>query len=82
MKKNEYGNDSLHLSIDNNNMEMVKLLMEYANQHHIILNINEKNENGWSPLLNSSNINNAEIVKLLMEYADEHDIILDINEKK
>ena len=65
----------------NNNIEIVKLLIEYANQHQIILKLNEKDEYGWYPLLRAIYNNNIEIVKLLMEYANQHQIILELNEK-
>eukprot|EP00833_Pecoramyces_ruminatium_P012474 jgi/Orpsp1_1/1186506/evm.model.d7180000051081.1 len=59
---------------------MVKLLIEYANQHQIILELNEKNDYGNYPLLEAINNNNIEIVKLLIEYANQHQIILELNE--
>jgi len=34
----------LYTAIDNNNTEMVKMLIDYAEDHNIILNINEKIE--------------------------------------
>eukprot|EP00833_Pecoramyces_ruminatium_P008837 jgi/Orpsp1_1/1182869/evm.model.c7180000082990.1 len=40
--KDEKGNYPLLLAIYKNNIEIVKLLIEYANQHQIILKLNEK----------------------------------------
>ena len=56
------------------------MIIAYANQHNIILNINE---NGWFPFLsaNAGNINNVNIVKLLIEYVNKNNIILEVNEK-
>jgi len=58
-------------------------LIEYANQHYIILDLNEKRNNGSNPLMLAIcyNKNNTEIVKLLIEYANKHNIILELNEK-
>jgi len=80
-EKNPKGNNSLNLSIANNNIEIVKLLMEYADKHRILLDINEKNPNGFNSLNLSIINNNIEMVKLLMEYANKHKIIMKINEK-
>jgi len=55
---------------------MVKLLIEYANQHQIILEMNVKNDLGYYPLLEVIYNKNIEIVKLLIEYAHQHHIIL------
>ena len=45
-----------------NNIEIVRLLIEYANQHHIILELNEKFKDGNCPLLWAISKNNMEIV--------------------
>ena len=62
---------------------MLKLLIDYAHKHNIILNINDKDEDGWSLLLgaNTTDHNNTEMVKLLIDYANNHNIILEVNEK-
>jgi len=54
-------------AISRNDIEIFKLLIEYANQHQIILELNEKNENGYYPLLEAIDYNNIDIVKLLIE---------------
>jgi len=56
--------------------------MDYANHHHIILEINEKNESGLNPLISATNNDNIEIFKLLIDYATKNKIILEINEKE
>ncbi|KAG4091495.1 hypothetical protein H8356DRAFT_1707868, partial [Neocallimastix lanati (nom. inval.)] len=62
-------------AINNNNFEMVKLLIDYANSHEFVLDISY---NSYSnPFLNA--INNIKIVKLLIEYANNNNIILKIN---
>ena len=66
-------------AISNKNVEIVKLLIEYANQHQIILELNEKNKFGDYPLLWA--IFNVEIIKLLIEYANQYQIIMELNEK-
>jgi len=62
-------------------IEIVKLLIQYANKNNIILKLNEKNNNGFYPLLKASYNSDIEIVKLLIEYADKNNIILKLNEK-
>eukprot|EP00833_Pecoramyces_ruminatium_P015650 jgi/Orpsp1_1/1189682/evm.model.d7180000073721.1 len=59
---------------------MIKLLIEYANEHNIILEINENNNDGWCPLLNAISGNNIEIVKLLIDYANKHNIVMRISD--
>jgi len=41
-EKNQDGSYPLLEAIYNNNIEIVQLLIEYANQHQIILKLNEK----------------------------------------
>jgi len=60
----------------NNNDEIIKLLIEYANQHQIILELNEKNKYGDYPLFLAISKNNIEIFKLLIEYDLKHQITL------
>jgi len=50
MKKNKDGNYPLLLAIIHSNIEMVQLLMDYANKNNIVLKINEKNKNEYFPL--------------------------------
>jgi len=44
ISKNGDGKNSLQLSIDNKNIEITKLLIMCAYQHHIILKTDEKDE--------------------------------------
>jgi len=48
MKKNEHY--PLLIYIANNDNEMINLLMEYANKHNIILELNGKNNKGQYPI--------------------------------
>ncbi|OUM63345.1 hypothetical protein PIROE2DRAFT_10130 [Piromyces sp. E2] len=66
---------------ENNGIETVKLLMEYANQKNIILELNDANIIGWYPILWACYHNNVEMVLLLMEYANKHKIILEMDRK-
>jgi len=59
---------------DNN--EIAQLLMEYDNQHQIILELNYKNKNGQYPLYWDIRNNSNEIIQLLIEYAWQNQIIL------
>jgi len=59
---------------------MVKLLINYANENNIIIDINRKNNQGSFPLLLLIRGNNIEVVKLLIDYAKAHHIILDVNQ--
>eukprot|EP00833_Pecoramyces_ruminatium_P003467 jgi/Orpsp1_1/1177499/evm.model.c7180000061671.1 len=78
------------------NIEIIKLLMDYATSHNIILNPNEKNEDGFYSLLESRDIqvnsNNdyplltacrkrVEIVQALIDYANKIRILLELNER-
>ncbi|ORX64862.1 hypothetical protein BCR32DRAFT_272937 [Anaeromyces robustus] len=77
---NNRGNYPLLQAIHFNNEECVKLLIQYANNNKILLNLNEKNKFGYYPLITAIYNNNINIIKLLMNYADKHEILLNINE--
>ena len=42
-RKNKYGNYPLLEAVSSKNIEIIKLLIEYANKYKIILKVNEKN---------------------------------------
>jgi len=46
-------------AIRNNNNDIIKLLMDYANDNSIKFHINEKNSYGWYPLLLATHNNNV-----------------------
>jgi len=60
---------------------MVKLLIDYVDNHNIILKINEKIINGFTAIMSAIENNNTEIVKFLVDYSNEHNIMLNINDK-
>ena len=64
-----------------NNVKLVKLLMDYANENNFTLDINFKNTNEEFPLLFVAKNKNIEMLTLLFDYASENNIILNINEK-
>ena len=43
-KDNEYNYYPFFCAIYNNNIEMVKLLMDYANNNNLVLELNDKNK--------------------------------------
>jgi len=71
----------LYCVIWQNNIEIVKLLMAYADENHMTLNINEYCNDSFPLLLSIVNNNNIEIIKLLIKYAEDHHIILKINQR-
>ncbi|OUM58125.1 hypothetical protein PIROE2DRAFT_21401 [Piromyces sp. E2] len=73
--------NSILQTIEENNIENMKTLMDLANEINVVINVNEKNNDGNYPLCLSINKNSFETTKLLMDYAIEHNIILSINEK-
>jgi len=64
-----------------NNVEIIEILIEYANKLNIIFELNEKNEWNQYPILLIYDNNNIDMAKLLMEYTNNHNIILELNEK-
>jgi len=60
---------------------MLKLLIDYANNNNIILELNEKDKNGNYPLLLVCVSNSAEMVELLIDYSNKNNIILELNQK-
>jgi len=67
-------------AIKNNNIEMIRLLIDYALENNISLEINEYNHNKDTPLLAACSNNTIEIVKLLIDYANENNIKININQ--
>jgi len=72
-KENEVEEYPLFEATCNNNVEIVKSLMDYVNKNNIILNINDKDkEYQHYPLHNAvAEGNNIEMVELLMNYANK-----------
>jgi len=61
-EENWFGLHPLFYTIKNENIKMIKLLIEYARETNNVLQLNEKN--------------NIEMAKLLIEYAKENNITL------
>eukprot|EP00833_Pecoramyces_ruminatium_P018584 jgi/Orpsp1_1/1192616/evm.model.d7180000094637.1 len=80
-EKNKNGNFPFLFAITKNNIEMVKLIIDYANKNNIILEINEKDKNRNYPFLEAIKNNNIEMVQTIINYANEKSIILEINDK-
>jgi len=70
-KKNDYGNNPLLYACGKNNIEIVQLLIDYANKNNIILELNEKDKDGNYPLLYACYKNNIEMVQLFINYVYE-----------
>ncbi|KAL6631931.1 hypothetical protein U3516DRAFT_887388 [Neocallimastix sp. 'constans'] len=65
---NEKDKDGHYILLEaskNHNSEMIKLLIDYANNNNIILEMNEKDKNGNCPLLEASKYHSSEMIKLL-----------------
>jgi len=62
---------------------MVQILLNYAENHHIILSLNEKTKTGECSLtiVLLKNIN-VKLTQLLMEYAEHHKIHINFTEKR
>ena len=58
-------------AILNNKIDLVKLIINYANRHNIILDVNVKYVFGYYPVLRSVINLNYEMTKLIMNYSDE-----------
>jgi len=64
----------------NNNTEIVKLLIDYANNNEINLKLNDKNKDGKSIAKYADENNNRDIIRLLSDYASENGIKLQMVE--
>jgi len=79
--KKRKGDYLLSVVCKNYDIEIFKLLIQFATKSGIILELNEKNNNGSYPLYDACFTNNVEMVQLLLEYANNNNIVLNINEK-
>ena len=84
MKKNNDGQYPLLLAVNNENIELVQLLRNYAiyNENNIILNINEKSKfyfDNYNPLYLAKRKNNVNIIQLLSNYIEKNNIINEMN---
>jgi len=69
---NKYFLNCIYLSKN----ELVKLIMVYANNNNIILQVNEVSKNNYYPLLWCTMNNNFEMTQLIIDYAYSKNIIL------
>lgn len=78
--KDNYGWSPLLWSIYKDNDEMFKSLINYAEEHNILLDLNSQTNNGYYPLLEASS-KDYKILELLLKYANEHNITLEMNKR-
>jgi len=71
---------SFLLAIKKNNIDITRLLMNFAEKNHIVLPLNERNSQGEFSLLSAINNGNVNMVKNLMDYAERQNVIFDIQE--
>lgn len=65
------GNTPLLLAIVKNKMDMVQLIINYAQNNNVLLEINEIDNDGNYPLLLATIKNNIDIVKSIIDYANK-----------
>jgi len=80
-KKGEDEDYPLIQAIINNNIEIARLLIEYANYNNINLVINEKDNEGDYPLLIAIEKNNMEMLESIIQYAKIKNTILICGDK-
>jgi len=86
----QYANDH-HLKIDiednisllnKHNVHVLNILIDYADKHSIMLNVNAKNSEGSFPLLSACACRySGYYINSLFEHANRHSILLNINDK-
>eukprot|EP00833_Pecoramyces_ruminatium_P000088 jgi/Orpsp1_1/1174120/evm.model.c7180000049003.1 len=67
-----------------NSYNIAQIIIDYANNHNIILDLKDKNKNnGFTLLLSAIEKRNdsIELIQMIIDYADSHGIILDIKDK-
>jgi len=75
-------NSYILLLILNNNVELLKELVECANKHNTVLNLNMKNHNdGNYPLIYAIYNVSLEMANLMIDYANKHNLILELIEE-
>ena len=71
------GNYPLLVAITNKNVDMIQLIIDYADKNHIELDINDKEYRfGCYPLQLAILYNNIEMAQLIIDYADKNNITL------
>jgi ankyrin repeat protein len=74
--KNKDGEYPLMLAAFNDNISIAKLLIDYANEFNLVLDLNEKDRSGSYALLYATVWNNMEMVQLFIDYAKAHQLTL------
>jgi len=59
----------------------MKILIDYADDHNIMINVNEKNDELETPILIAFKNCSIEKFELLIDYFNKNGIILNINDK-
>jgi len=78
--KNDKGRYPLMCCCFNDNIKILKLLIEYAEKYNVKLIMNERNNNNANTILLDYEHNNSiEFIKLLIDYANRNHIVIDIN---
>ncbi|KAG4106029.1 ankyrin [Neocallimastix lanati (nom. inval.)] len=78
-EKDSQGIYPISKAVHQNKSELVKLLINYASNHNISLDITVKDPNGNSPLAIAIKNNNIEIIISLINYGINHNIDMNIN---
>jgi len=79
--KDEEGRYPFYCSIINDNINMVKIIINYANDKKFKLNIDDKGRNGWYPFLIAVYKNNITMTQIIIDYALQNNIKLNIYDK-
>jgi len=78
---NKDGLFPLLLAIRKRNADIVNIIIEYANQNNLVIDIKNRDNEGNFPLLEAIYDSSITIAKILFEYARVHNIVLEINNK-
>jgi len=60
-------------------VEIIKLLIQYANKHNILLDIDDQDRNGNYPFLIAVDNEDIYSMNLLIDITDKNNIIIDMN---
>jgi len=66
--------------LNDEDINKLKLFIEFALNKNIMININDKRKDGYSSLIRACDKDDMEMVKLIMEYATINNISLNIND--
>ena len=80
-KKNKNGKNPI-LGALQNNIKLIKFLIDYARENNNNFNLNDKDNNDIYPILKAVDNNNMKIVQLLIEYLNKNIFILQMWTRK